>query len=127
LEAWIGQLIAFLLGLVGNFIASAIYEKYKEGRSRHAAAIRAQEDEWRRRLSSADQDVRSRAFQDILMRILLWYLLGNVMFGISGLGWLVDFLRIYTVSNLVAAGSSLIAVVMFGMALSWVKRYMKYA
>lgn len=61
------------------------------------------------------------------MRILLWYLLGNVMFGISGLGWLVDFLRIYTVSNLVAAGSSLIAVVMFGMALSWVKRYMKYA
>jgi len=127
LDIWVGQLVAFLLGLVGNFIASALFERYKIGKSRRAAVLRAQENEWRDRLSSQDDAIRNRAFQDVLIRILRWYLLGNVMFGLSGLGWLIDFLRIYAVSNLVAAGSSLIAVIMFGVALSWINRYVKYA
>jgi hypothetical protein len=124
---WAAQILIFLLGMAGNLIASAVYELYTKGKSDRAAALRAKEDRWRARLTSQDEDVRAHAYREVLMRVLRWNLLGNVMFGISGLAWLMDFLRIYAASNAVAAGSSLVAVIMFGVALSWIKRYLRYA
>ncbi len=125
-EPWVGQLIAFLLGLVGNFIASTIYDKYKAGRSVRAEALRRYEAEWAARLASTDLRVKTDAVHNILFRVLRWYLLGNVMFGVAGLGWIADVFKVYNLSNAVAAISSLVAVVMFGIALSWIKRYLKY-
>lgn len=119
------HLISFLLGLVGNFIASAVYEKYKAGRTRKAAVLRRKEEIWKEHLSSDDPAVRALAYQEISMKIFRWFILGNVMFGISGLAWMLEFLRLYPLSNGLASLTSLIAVLMFGIALSWIKLYVK--
>lgn len=119
MDAWIREIVIFVFGVVGSFVASAVYDWYKDNR----IALRAQEDEWKLRLSSEDLAIRSRAFQDVLIRIFRWSLLGNVMFGISGLVGILDLFQVYALSNAVAAASSLLAVIMFGFALSWVKRY----
>jgi len=120
------QLFWFLLGLAGNFVMSAVYARYTVGQSRRAESIRKFEETWAQRLSSPDSEVRTRAFHDLLIRALRWFILGNVMFGISGFGWITDVFRAYDASNAVATLSSVAAVVMFGVALSWIKRYLRY-
>jgi hypothetical protein len=119
------HLISFLLGLVGNFIATAVYEKYKAGRTRKAAMLRRKEEIWKEHLSSADPAIRTLAYQEISMKIFMWFILGNVMFGISGISWMLEFFQYYPLSNGIASVASLIAALMFSVAFSWIRLYVK--
>ena len=120
-------LIGFLLGLVGNFIASIIYEKYKAGQSARATTLRRREELWREYLSSPDANIRNRASQEIIIRSIRWFILGNVMFAISALGWAFDVAGLYPFSNLFTSVTSISAVFLFGIALKWLRMYLRYS
>ncbi|WP_201191436.1 hypothetical protein [Pseudomonas fluorescens] len=114
-----------LLGMVGSFVSSILFEKYKEGRSKKAEQIRRSDELWRQHLSSPDPFVRARAVQEVMINALRWFILGNVMFAISGMTWTMEFAGLYPISNLLASVTSVSAVVMFGIALRWIKKFLK--
>ena len=119
--------LGFLLGIPSSFIASAWYDKAKAGRSKKAARLKKQDELWRAYLASDKLDERAKAFQELTMLVLRYFILGNVFFGISGLSWLLEFMGLYPFSNVLVALTSLAALIYFARALSWMRRYFEYS
>ena len=122
-----GIFFGFLGGIPASFVASALYDKSKEGRSRKATILRKRDEFWKNSLSSDDADLRTRAFQELTMIILEKFILGNVFFAISGISWIFEFLALTPLSNFLVAATSLTAVLFFAQALSLIKRYYAYS
>lgn len=120
------EIIFFVLGLAGNFVVAAMYDRYKAGQSKKAELLRQTDERWRERLNSIDPNTRTGAFQELTFNCLNWFILGNVMFAISGIAWVLEFAELYSVSNVVASATSLIAVLLFGKSLSYIKLYFRH-
>lgn len=121
------QVLTFVLGVASSIVASAIYDKYKVGKSRKAAILRKREEVWRERLSSDDANIRGRAYEEILMNVFKWLVLGTMMSCIAGIGWILDFLQMFAWSNSIASLSSVVAVLIFAASFSWIRLYFKHS
>lgn len=126
MTAYANEIVFFVLGLAGNFVVAAVYDRYKASRLVRAEAFRREEEKWSRRLGSVDSAVRGAAVEEVALRSLRWFILGNVMFGVSGITWILEFADLYPASNFLASITSLVAVILFGQSLSWLKLYFKH-
>ena len=121
-----GEIIFFVLGLAGNFVVAALYDRFKAGQSRRAEVLRRADERWDERLNSTDPNTRTGAFQELIFNCLNWFILGNVMFALSGIAWVLEFADLYSISNVIASVTSLIAVLLFGKSLSYIKLYFRH-
>ena len=120
-------LLGFMLGIPSSFIASIWYDRAKQGRSQKAARLKKRDELWKTYLSSESGDERTKAFQELTVVVLRYFILGNVFFGISGLTWLFEFVEMHPFSNGLAALTSLAAIIYFARALAWMRLYFKYS
>jgi hypothetical protein len=123
----LGVFFGFLVGIPSSFVASAWYDHAKVGRSRKAAILRKKDDLWRKNLSSNDAELRTKAFQELVVLVLEKFILGNVFFAISGITWIFEFFGMVPSSNFLVAATSLAAVFFFAQSLFWIKRYYAYS
>ena len=126
MSEYTSEFIFFVLGLAGNFVVAALYDRYKAGQSAKAEAIRRADQRWNELLNSDDPVVRISAFQELTMQCLRWFILGNVMFAISGIAWVLEFAELYSASNVIASLTSLIAVLLFGRSLTFIKLFFRH-
>lgn len=116
--------IWFVLGIGGNLIASAIWERWKESP--------AKEQRWKERLQSADASVRAEAARECMTNAFYWYIIANILWVISGTAWALDVLEGIGVAGgligrVVMVVTAVLSLTIFGIALSWVRRIARHA
>jgi len=114
----------FVLGIGGNLVATAIWERWKESP--------AKEQKWKSRLESDDASVRSEAARECLTNAFYWYIIANIFWVVSGTAWALDLLEGLGVSGgligrVVMIVSAALSLLIFGVALSWVRRIVRHA
>lgn len=121
MEFWGTQFLGLLVGIAASFIANILWERRKNGEDF--------DEKWKTRFNSTNSDEREKAFRECIVRCLRWYLLGNVMWVISGAAWALEAVGYegYLVSRIALFISSVLAMSMFGIALLWLHRYLKWA
>ncbi len=85
------------------------------------------ESVWRARLTSNDSEERRSAFQEIMMRALYQFFLGNMLFAASGIAWIGDILGIYPLQTVLAVVFSIGAAFFYLIAAGWLRRYFRYS
>lgn len=89
------------------------------------------EQHWIDRLASRDEVTQRPAYQEVQARALYNFILGNVMFAVSGLAWIVDpFARLMgqrftEYQGVFAALTSFAAVIYFSAAMRWLRRLLQ--
>lgn len=80
-------------------------------------------DEWKGQLTSDDQQQKDLAFREMTIRAAYHFILGNMMFAVSGLAWIGDFLGLYPIQSLIAVLASVMATVYFLLCAKWINLY----
>jgi hypothetical protein len=112
-------------GFVLSVVANALWQWWGL-RSKRSRATREQADaEWSERLNEGGHLQRAEAASEIIIRALYWLVLGNVMFGVSGLAWLLDLTGIFRFQSVVASLSSFGAVLFLTVSMRWLRRYIR--
>jgi hypothetical protein len=120
--------VGFLLGMAGNLFASVLYDRFKLGRQRRATTLSKRSELWQSYLNSDSPLIRAQAFQEIQLNVFRWYIVGNAMFAISGIVWILDlFTPLYGLPTLLAAIVSVVALLTFGFAGSWIRLYFRHS
>lgn len=107
------DVVLLLVGVVGSVIANYIY-KHLEASSTSIQKI-AQD------LTSADLTVKSNARRKCLLNAGRFYLFANIFWVVSGAAWIFGGVE-YGISLFVLAGTSVIAIFLFWLALQWLQR-----
>lgn len=117
MEFWGTQLLSLLIGVAGSLIATVLWERKKKG-----PAVDA---EWKARLLSADPNVASQGFRECMVNAGRWYLLGNILWVVSGAAWALELGTEagFIFSRIVLGITSVVAMFMFAAALYWVRLY----
>ncbi len=114
-------LAGFMLSIVGSGIWH--WWNIRSNRSREEA--RLEEEKWRDRLNQGGYLGRSEAASEITIRALYWLVLGNVMFGISGLAWVLDVTEVEGLQSVFASATSFGAVIFLAVSLRWLRRFLR--
>lgn len=119
MEFWGSQFLSLLVGVAGSLIATVLWERRKRGPSIEAA--------WKPRFQSQDPAVSTQAFRECMMNAARWYLLGNIVWVVSGAAWALELgiIEGMIFSRVVLAATSVGAMFMFAMALWWVRLYIR--
>jgi len=119
------DIILVLVGFALSIVASAIHGWLSSRSALSKAQAEAKEKSFRAKLTGQDVLARNDAFHSIVIRASFWFILGNMMFAISGLAWVLDLTGIFGVQSILASLTSFIAVFFFGASLKWLRLYMK--
>jgi hypothetical protein len=109
------DILLILIGVAGSVIASYIY-KFMESSNSAFQAIEAE-------TSSADPAIRARASRRCLFTSAKIFILANIFGIVSGAAWI--FGDLHGFAGIVLGGSSVVAILLFALALRWVARAQK--
>jgi hypothetical protein len=122
MEEFTSYLITFALGVVGTIVGwfirryMNIRSKFNEERDNRILNL------FRENIPAA----RSEASNEILINIIKWMVIGNIMFGISGMTYFLEIAQLYTTSYVIAGSVSVIALFCYVFALMWVAKFLKF-
>ncbi len=123
MEEVTSYLITFALGaigtLVGKFILSYMNVKSK--------VIEERDTRIKNLFKENNSASRSEASNEILINIIKWMIIGNIMFGISGMTYFLELVKFYTTSYIIAGSVSVLALFCYVIALQWVGKYLKFS
>jgi hypothetical protein len=68
---------------------------------------------------------RAEAASEIIIRAMYWFVLGNVMFGVSGLAWVLDLTGITEIQSVFASATSFGAVIFLAISLRWLRLFLR--
>lgn len=109
------DILLVLIGVAGSVIASYIY-KFLENSNSAFHAIDAE-------ITSADAAVRTRASRRCLFTAAKVFILANIFGIVSGAAWI--FGDLHGFAGIVLGSSSVIAILLFALALRWLMRAQK--
>ncbi len=121
------DLFLVVIGFALSIAATGIWQWWagRSDASRKAAA--EFRESWRRRLASADPAAAARAYRELFVRAFIWFILGNVMFALSGISVVSDIVGRWEISSVLSSGVTLLALVFFAFALRWLRLYLALA
>ena len=117
------NIITFTLGVVGT-IVGWLLSKYISARGEYH---NKREERLRNLFLKNTSDSKSEAYNEILINILKWLVVGNIMFGVSGMTYFLEVMELYSFSYIVAGLASVTAIVFYLFAILWINKYIKYA
>ena len=114
-------LAGFMLSVVG----SGIWHWWLSRSQRSRAEARLHEEHWRERVNHHGYMPRAEAASEIIIRALYWLVLGNVMFGVSGLAWVLDLTGVFGAQSIFASATSFGAVIFLAISMRWLRLFLR--
>jgi hypothetical protein len=109
------DILLIVVGVAGSVISSYIY-KFLENSNSAFQAIEAE-------TSSPDPGIRTRASRRCLFTAARTFILANIFSIVSGAAWI--FGDLHGFAGIVLGGSSVVAILLFALALRWLMRAQK--
>jgi hypothetical protein len=117
--------ILIIIGFALNIVASAIWTWWTNRSEQSKQEAKKRNDILRSQLNSNDIITSSNAFRMVITKSIYWFVVGNVMFCISGFEVLLNLAELYSIASVIAASSSLSALIFFMASIGWLRLYFR--
>lgn len=119
------DIFLLLAGFMLSVVGSGVWHWWLSRSQRSRAEARLREERWRERVNHPGYMPRAEAASEIIIRAMYWFVLGNVMFGVSGLAWVLDLTGITEIQSVFASVTSFGAVIFLAASLRWLRLFLR--
>jgi hypothetical protein len=119
------DIFLLLAGFMLSVVGSGVWHWWLSRSQRSRSEARLREERWRERVNHIGYMPRAEAASEIVIRSLYWLVLGNVMFGVSGLAWVLDLTGVFGVQSVFASATSFGAVIFLAISLRWLRLFLR--